>query len=55
MKESMNENMLIDKINQLKQSRIKLGEEISKQIVGQEEVISRVLIGLFAGGHILIE
>ncbi|MCP4181124.1 MAG: AAA domain-containing protein, partial [bacterium] len=32
-----------------------LKEELSKVIMGQEDVIENVLIALFAGGHILIE
>ena len=32
-----------------------LKQEISKVIVGQEEMIQEILIGLFTGGHVLIE
>ena len=32
-----------------------LKEEISKVIVGQDYMIDRILIGLFTGGHILLE
>src|SRR5690606_21525301 len=30
-------------------------EEIGKVVVGQESLINRILIGLFTGGHILLE
>ncbi len=33
----------------------KLTGELSKAIVGQEEMISRLLIGLLTGGHVLLE
>lgn len=33
----------------------KVKEEIHKRIIGQEEFIERLLLGLIAGGHILIE
>ena len=29
--------------------------EIAKAVVGQDEVINQVLVGLFAGGHVLVE
>ena len=32
-----------------------LKEELRKSIVGQEDMIDKVLIGLFTGGHILLE
>ena len=33
----------------------RLNAELSKAIVGQEEMISRLLIGLLTGGHVLLE
>ncbi|TAE98959.1 MAG: hypothetical protein EAZ80_05685, partial [Runella slithyformis] len=30
-------------------------EEMSRVVVGQEKLINRLLIGLFTGGHILLE
>ncbi len=51
----MNQTSLIDQIKQLQAHRLRLKEEIATQIVGQDRVIDQVLIGLFAGGHILIE
>ncbi len=32
-----------------------LKNEISKVIVGQDELVEKILVGLFAGGHILLE
>ncbi|MDH4132176.1 MAG: AAA family ATPase, partial [Gemmatimonadota bacterium] len=29
--------------------------EVGRRIVGQEQLIERMLVGLFAGGHILLE
>ena len=33
----------------------RMREEIAKQIVGQEEMVSGILIGLLTGGHVLLE
>ena len=33
----------------------KLKQEVGKMIVGMDEVVEYVLIGLFAGGHCLLE
>lgn len=41
-------------VGQLRESRDKIREQLSKTIVGQEEVIEQLLISLFAGGHCLI-
>lgn len=30
-------------------------EEISKVIVGQDELVKKTLIALFSGGHVLLE
>ncbi len=40
-----------------KQSEVidRLRAELNKAIVGQEEMISRLLVGLLANGHILLE
>lgn len=43
------------KIEKLSEKINKLTDEISKNIVGQKEVINKLLIGLFTGGHILLE
>jgi MoxR-like ATPase len=41
-------------VNELRQSRDKIREQLSKVIVGQEEVIDQLLYSLFSGGHCLI-
>ncbi len=41
-------------VEQLREGRRRIGEELSKVIVGQQEVIEQLLITLFAGGHCLI-
>lgn len=43
---------LIDKLNIVKVDIVK---ELKKVIVGQDEVVEKILIALFAGGHILLE
>ena len=30
-------------------------EEMGKVVIGQERLINRVLVGLFTGGHVLLE
>jgi len=37
-----------DKIKEIKQ-------EIAKAVIGQEDMVNGLLIGLFCGGHILVE
>ena len=41
-------------VQQVRASRDRISAELSKVIVGQEEVIRELLISLFAGGHCLI-
>ncbi|MEM8670311.1 MAG: MoxR family ATPase [Planctomycetota bacterium] len=41
-------------VEQIREGRDKISAELSKVIVGQEEVIEQLLICLFAGGHCLI-
>lgn len=41
-------------VQQIQESRDKIRTELSKVIVGQEDVINQLLISLFAGGHCLI-
>ena len=41
-------------VEQLQGARDKIDAELSKAIIGQQEVISEVLISLFAGGHCLL-
>ena len=51
--------MLIEAIqNEVEKSSAVLGNvrsEIARVIVGQQEIIDRLLIGIIANGHILIE
>ncbi len=42
------ENQLLDKVNEVT-------KEIAKAVVGQQMMVQRLLIGLFTGGHILLE
>lgn len=51
----MNSEEMIQKIQELKQVKQDLLAQIRKTIVGQDKVIEKVLIGLFANGHMLIE
>lgn len=41
-------------INNLVQKRLELKKEISKIIVGQEEVVDQILLSIFSGGHALL-
>src|SRR6187402_3201813 len=41
-------------VEQIRASRSRIDEELSKVIVGQKEVIEQLLFSLFAGGHCLI-
>lgn len=51
----MNSEKMITMIEELKPLKQQLLDEIRKVIVGQDEVVEKVLIGLFANGHMLIE
>ncbi len=51
----MNSDEMIRKIEELKNAKQELLTEIRKVIVGQDAVVEKVLIGLFANGHMLIE
>jgi len=42
-------------INQIKELGQKIGDNISKVIVGKEDVIDKVLTALFCSGHVLLE
>lgn len=55
--ESPNVNIkeLTLKIEKLSTKINKVVDEISKSIVGQKDMVKRLLIGLFTGGHILLE
>ncbi|MGD9855163.1 MAG: AAA family ATPase [Planctomycetaceae bacterium] len=41
-------------VEQLREGRRRVGDELAKVIVGQQEVIEQLLLSLFAGGHCLI-
>ncbi len=41
-------------IERLVQKRIELKKEISKIIIGQEEVVDQILLSIFSGGHALL-
>ncbi len=41
-------------VEQIRESRHRIDEELSKVIIGQAEVVEQLLISLFAGGHCLI-
>ncbi len=45
----------VERVLQFVEAFRKLKAEVQKVIVGHDEVISHVLIGLFAGGHVLLE
>jgi MoxR-like ATPase len=47
--------MVQEKIQKESEIITKLREEIAKVIIGQEEMIDKLLIGLLTGGHVLIE
>jgi MoxR-like ATPase len=53
----MDDNIMMvqEKIQQESQILTKLRDEMGKIIVGQEEMIDKLLIGLITGGHVLIE
>ena len=41
-------------VEHLRESRVRIDQELSKTIVGQKEVVQQLLISLLAGGHCLI-
>ncbi len=51
----MNSEEMIQRIEELKSVKQELLEQIRKSIVGQDQVVEKVLIGLFANGHMLVE
>jgi MoxR-like ATPase len=40
---------------QIKQARLTILDELRKQVIGQEEALNQILIGMFAGGHLMIQ
>jgi MoxR-like ATPase len=55
MQTAVNIEELKARIYQESEFVTKLQTEISKQVVGQKEVVSRLLMGLLSNGHILLE
>ncbi|MBW6514509.1 MAG: MoxR family ATPase [Candidatus Syntrophosphaera sp.] len=51
----MNSDQMIQHIEELKTVKQELLAQIRKSIVGQDAVVDKVLTGLFANGHMLIE
>ncbi len=51
----MNSEVMMQRIEELKTAKQELLRQIRKSIVGQDAVVDKVLIGLFANGHMLIE
>jgi len=41
-------------VEQIREARRRIGEELSKVVVGQREVVEQLLFSLFSGGHCLI-
>ena len=41
-------------VEQIRSSRERILSELSKSVIGQQEVIEQLLLCLFAGGHCLI-
>ena len=48
---SMNESEIQELVNKIKE----VEEEIGKAIIGQKDVINKVLIAIFTGGNVLLE
>ena len=44
-----------ERVEQFQRQFAKLKSEIAKEIVGYDDVVEKTLIGLFAGGHVLLE
>ncbi|MBI9030425.1 MoxR family ATPase [bacterium] len=45
----------VELIDKLKNVKVEIVRELKKVIVGQDEVVEKILIALFANGHILLE
>ena len=45
----------VELIDKLKGVRLEILNELKKVIVGQDDVLEKILIALFANGHILLE
>ena len=51
----MNASQIDDQIAKYSQSCSRLVDEVGRVLVGQETMVSRLLIGLLTGGHVLLE
>ncbi|OYP29375.1 AAA family ATPase [Rhodopirellula sp. MGV] len=49
-----NNGQLLDQVDKLRQSREQLRAEVGKVIVGQQEVVDLLLLGLLCRGHVLL-
>lgn len=48
------ESDLMEQVEKLRQSRTRLRKEVGKVIVGQQEVVDLLLLGLLCRGHVLL-
>ena len=55
MQNTQNTNVEADKVRSFCESVAKMREQLSRDIVGQEEVVENVLIAVIAGGNVLLE
>ena len=49
-----NNAQLMDQVERLREARTQLRAEVGKVIVGQQEVVDQLLLGLLCRGHILL-
>jgi MoxR-like ATPase len=50
-----NESNMKERVEKFKENFLRVKEEISKVIVGQQDIVEGVLLCLFANGHVLLE
>jgi MoxR-like ATPase len=55
MQSSIDIQQLQEKIDQQSQFINRIKEELSKVLVGQQNMVDKLLIGLLSNGHILLE
>jgi len=46
---------LSSSLAQVKEARLAILQELRKVVIGQEEALDQILIGMFAGGHLMIQ
>ena len=51
----MNEELFQQKVHEASQKVKNVIAEVHKKVVGQDELLQSLLIGLFARGHVLLE